>query len=130
MVFFPPRSFPPLPLIPDDVAICDFMLDEKHGRSTFSSSQHPYTCGLSGKSYSWLEVRDRVDYLSRALAQEFNWHPNRGTEWDKVAACFLVNTVGCRLVFCCSMTCVYTDTSMIYRLIIYRYTGPFIDWLL
>ncbi|GAM34962.1 hypothetical protein TCE0_015r02893 [Talaromyces pinophilus] len=93
MVFFPPRSFPPLPLIPDDVAICDFMLDEKHGRTTFSNSQNPYTCGLSGKSYSWLEVRDRVDYLSRALAKEFNWHPNRGTEWDKVAACFLVNTI-------------------------------------
>ncbi|RAO70812.1 uncharacterized protein BHQ10_006824 [Talaromyces amestolkiae] len=93
MVFFPPRSFPPLPLIPDDVAICDFMLDEQHGRSAFSNSQNPFTCGLSGKSYSWLEVRDRVDYLARALAQEFNWHPNRGSEWDKVAACFLVNTI-------------------------------------
>ena len=93
MVFYPPRSFPPLPLIPDDLAICDFMLDEGHGRAPFAKSQNPYTCGLSGKSYSWTEVKDRVDYLSRALAKEFNWHPNRGSEWDKVAACFLLNTV-------------------------------------
>ncbi|EED12934.1 phenylacetyl-CoA ligase, putative [Talaromyces stipitatus ATCC 10500] len=93
MVFFPPRSFPPLPLIPDDVAICDFMLDERYGRFSLSESQNPFTCGLSGKSYSWLEVRNRVDYLSRALSKEFNWHPNRGTEWDKVAACFLLNTI-------------------------------------
>lgn len=93
MVFFPPRSFLPLPLIPDDVAICDFMLDEKHGRFTCSNSKNPFTCGLSGKSYSWLEVTGRVDYLSRTLAKEFNWHPNRGTEWDKVAACFLLNTI-------------------------------------
>lgn len=93
MVFYPPRSFPPLPVIPDDVAICDFMLDEKHGRYPLSQSLHPFTCGLSGKTYSWLEVKDRVDYLSRALSKDLDWLPNRGSEWDKVAACFLVNTV-------------------------------------
>lgn len=93
MVFYPPRSVPPLPLIPDDVAICDFMLDDKHRRYPLNDSLRPYICGLSGKSYSWLEVKERVDYLSRALAKEFDFHPNQGTEWDKVVATFLVNTI-------------------------------------
>jgi hypothetical protein len=93
MVFFPPRIYPPLPLIPDDIPICDFMLEERHGRYPLGYSRDPFTCGITGKSYSWLEVRDRVDFLSRALAKEFGWDPNQGTEWDKVAGAFLLNTV-------------------------------------
>jgi hypothetical protein len=93
MVFYPPRSVLPLSVVPDDVAICDFILDEKHGRFPLRKSLSPFICGLSGKSYSWLEVKERVDYLSRALANEFVWRPNQDTEWDKVAACLLVNTV-------------------------------------
>ncbi|KAH8702438.1 putative phenylacetyl-CoA ligase [Talaromyces proteolyticus] len=93
MVFYPPRSIPPLPLVPDTIPVCDFMLDEAHGRCPLSSSLHPFTCGLTGKTYSWLEVKDRVDHLSRALAREFGWHPNQGSEWDKVAASFLLNTI-------------------------------------
>lgn len=94
MVFYPPASVPPLPPVPDDVAICDFMLDERHGRYPLGYSRDPFTCGLSGKSYSFLEVVERVDFLSRALAKEFGWQPNRGTEWDKVAGVFSLNTVG------------------------------------
>ncbi len=36
---------------------------------------------------------DRVDYLARALSNEFGWHPNEGTEWDKVIGIFALNTV-------------------------------------
>ncbi|KKA21420.1 Long-chain-fatty-acid--CoA ligase [Rasamsonia emersonii CBS 393.64] len=93
MVFYPPASVPPLPPVPDDVAICDFMLDERHGRYPLGYSRDPFTCGLSGKSYSFLEVVERVDFLSRALAKEFGWQPNRGTEWDKVAGVFSLNTI-------------------------------------
>ncbi|OKL57701.1 hypothetical protein UA08_07065 [Talaromyces atroroseus] len=99
MVFYPPRSVPPLSIIPDDVAICDFMLSDEHGRYPLHKSPDPFTCGLTGKSYSWLEVKERVDCLSRALASEFNWSPNKGTEWDKVAACFLVNTIDTLTLF-------------------------------
>jgi hypothetical protein len=94
MVFYPPASAPQLPPIPDGISLCDFMLNERYGRYALGYSRDAFTCGLSGKSYSSLDVADRVDFLSRALAKEFGWEPNRGTEWDKVAGYFSVNTVG------------------------------------
>jgi hypothetical protein len=36
---------------------------------------------------------DRVEHLARALSKELGWQPNRGTEWDKVAGIFALNTV-------------------------------------
>ena len=56
-------------------------------------SKAPYTCGLSGAEHSALEVRERVENLAKGLAKEFNWHPNQGTEWDKVIGVFTFNTV-------------------------------------
>ena len=70
------------------------MLDEKYGRHPLEQSWPPFTCGMSGKEYSAVEVRERVDNLAKALAEEFNWQPNKGTEWDKVIGVFTVNTVG------------------------------------
>lgn len=94
MVFYPPAWVPELPYVPDDVPICDFMFDEKHGRAPVNSSKHPFTCGLSGRTYSASKVAERVDFLARALAKEFNWNPNQGSEWDKVAAIYSLNSVG------------------------------------
>jgi hypothetical protein len=93
MVFHPPKGAPALQSPPDNVAICDFMLDERYGRYPLGYSKDPFTCGITGKSYSALETVDRVEYLASALAKEFGWHPNRGTEWDKVVGIFSVNTV-------------------------------------
>ncbi|GAD93958.1 phenylacetyl-CoA ligase, putative [Paecilomyces variotii No. 5] len=93
MVFYPPRSFPPLPSVPDSIPISEFMLDERYGRSALSTSLNPFTCGLSGRTHSWLEVLERVDYLARGIARELAWQPNKGTEWDKVVGCFLLNTI-------------------------------------
>lgn len=93
MVFYPPSWTKNVPHIPDDVPICDFMLQDLHGRHPLGYSRDPFTCGLTKKSYSALDVVDRVDYLSRALAKELGWQPNQGTEWDKVVAVFSVNTV-------------------------------------
>lgn len=59
-------------------------------------SNNPFTCGATGKTYSTLEVKDRVDYLARGLAKELGFQPNQGTEWDKVIAVFSVNTVSLR----------------------------------
>jgi len=56
-------------------------------------SKNPYTCGLTGVTYTASEQVERVDYLARALAKEFKWHPNQGTEWDKVCGLFALNTV-------------------------------------
>ncbi|KAL8706179.1 MAG: hypothetical protein Q9201_000757 [Fulgogasparrea decipioides] len=69
------------------------MLDEQYGRRPLDDSRPPFTCGLTGAQYSAPEVKDRVDKLARALSKELGWQPNKGTEWDKVAGVFSVNTI-------------------------------------
>ena len=94
MPFNPPSWAPKLPVDPyDSITICDFMLDENYGRHPLGYSNNPFTCGLTGKTYTSLEVKDRVDYLARGLAKELGFAPNKGSEWDKVIAVFSVNTV-------------------------------------
>ncbi|KAI9771790.1 MAG: hypothetical protein M1840_001560 [Geoglossum simile] len=94
MVFTSPEWVLELPFDPpDSIPISDFMLDEQHGRYPLAQSKPPFTCGISGAEYTALQVRDRVDFLARALAKQFGWHPNQGTEWDKVIGVFSVNTI-------------------------------------
>lgn len=69
------------------------MLEEDYGRRPLATSEPPFTCGLSGLEYSASEVKQRVENLSRSLAVELGWAPDVGTEWDKVAAVFALNTV-------------------------------------
>jgi hypothetical protein len=93
MVFLPDQRFGPLGHVPDDLPISEFMLNEKYGRVPHAQSRDPYTCGLTGQTYSSREVVDRVDHIARGLAKEFGWSPNQGTEFDKTLAVFSVNTV-------------------------------------
>ena len=94
MVFTAPPWVPKLPFDPpDSIPISEFMLNEEYGRHPLSKSKPPFTCGLTGAEYSALEVRERVDKLARALSKELGWAANKGTEWDKVAGIFSVNTV-------------------------------------
>jgi acyl-CoA synthetase (AMP-forming)/AMP-acid ligase II len=94
MPFYPPSWVPKLPSDPlDSIPICDFMLDEHYGRHPLGYSNNPFACGLSGKTYTSLEVRERVEHLARGLAKELGLQPNNGSEWDKVIAVFSVNTV-------------------------------------
>lgn len=92
-MYLPDKRFGQLGTVPDSISIHEFMLNEKYGRVAHNSSRDPYTCGLTGKSYSSREVVDRVDQIARGLAKEFGWAPNQGTEWDKTLAVFSVNTV-------------------------------------
>ena len=69
------------------------MWDENYDRHPLGYSKAPFTCGLSGKGYSALEVKERIDLLSRGLSKELGLDPNQGTEWDKVIGVFSVNTV-------------------------------------
>jgi hypothetical protein len=69
------------------------MLGEHFGRHPLGIARNPFTCGLTGKTYSSLEVKERVDYLARGLAKELGFRPNEGSDWDKVIAVFSVNTV-------------------------------------
>ncbi|KAJ5689000.1 Acyl-CoA ligase inpC [Penicillium macrosclerotiorum] len=93
MVFLPDEKLDPLGAIPDSIPINEFMLNERYGRVAHDSSRDPFTCGLTGKTYSSREVVDRVDHIARGLAKEFGWAPNEGTEWDKTLAVFSVNTI-------------------------------------
>lgn len=95
MVFQAPEWVPKLDVstIPDDIPLCDLILSEKHGRLPFAKSRNPFTCGLSGKTYSYDVVIDRVDALAAALSKEMGWQPNNGTEWDKCVGIFSLNTI-------------------------------------
>ncbi|CBY02352.1 similar to phenylacetyl-CoA ligase [Plenodomus lingam JN3] len=94
MPFTPPTWVPQLPYDPpDSISVSQFMLDDIYERHPLGYSNNPFTCGLTGKTYSSLDVRDRVDYLARGLAKELGFEPNKGSEWDKVIAVFSVNTL-------------------------------------
>jgi ribosome assembly protein SQT1 len=93
MVFKSPWSIPPLPDIPDSIPLCNFMFDEQYGRCPISKSRDAYTCGLTGRSISAQEQRDRVEYLARSLTHEFGWQVNENSEFDKVVGVFATNTV-------------------------------------
>lgn len=93
MGFLPAKSTGELPPVPDDIPINEFMLNEKYGRAPAAVSRDPFTCGISKKSYSTQELTERVDLLARAIAKEFNWSPNKGSEWDKTIGIFSLNTV-------------------------------------
>lgn len=69
------------------------MLNEKYGRQSFKSSRNPFTCGISGKSYTVSQQAQRVELLARTLSKELGWQPNTGTEWEKVMGIFSLNTV-------------------------------------
>ena len=69
------------------------MFNEKYDRQPYSRSLPAYTCGLSGKSYSAEDVRQRADHLARAISKELGWEANTGTEYDKVACIYSVNNV-------------------------------------
>lgn len=94
MVFTAPQWVSKLPFDPpDSIPICDFVFDEKYGRQSLNKALDPFLCGITTKSYSAVEVRDRVELLARGLAKETGWNPNKGSEWDKVVGIFAVNTV-------------------------------------
>ncbi|EFQ26604.1 AMP-binding enzyme [Colletotrichum graminicola] len=94
MVFTSPKWVPQLPIDPPDtITIAEFMSNEKYGRYPIAEARNPYTCGLSGKSYTASEVKQRTDYMARALSKKLDFAPNEGTEWDKVIALFSLNTI-------------------------------------
>ncbi|PNP82033.1 hypothetical protein FNYG_04594 [Fusarium nygamai] len=95
MVFESPawaRALPPVPL-PDSITVEEFMYSEKHGRKSLELSRNPYTCGLTGQTYTVVEVRERVDSMARAIAKRLDWSVANGMEWDKVACVFSWNTI-------------------------------------
>ncbi|KAG4252962.1 hypothetical protein FPRO03_08411 [Fusarium proliferatum] len=94
MVFTSPSWVPNLPIDPpDSIPIAEFMKNEAYGRQPIAKSRHPFTCGITGRSYSSPEQFERSESFARALAKRLQWQPNEGTPWDKVLAIFSLNTI-------------------------------------
>jgi len=94
MVFYPPSWVPKLPIDPpDSIPVSEFILNEKYGRVPYAESRNFYTCGVTGQTFKPLEVKERVEYLARGLADALGWKVNEGSEWDKVVGVFSANTV-------------------------------------
>ncbi|KAH8688456.1 hypothetical protein BGZ61DRAFT_533234 [Ilyonectria robusta] len=96
MVFTAPEWVPQLPFeIPDSITIAEFMRNEQYGRYPVAESRNPYTCGLTGKTYSAAEVVKREDWMARAIAKRlgFDTFDRDSTEWDKVVGLFSFNTI-------------------------------------
>ncbi|KAJ3525176.1 hypothetical protein NM208_g11752 [Fusarium decemcellulare] len=94
MVFTPPPSTPKLPFDPpDSVSIPEFVFTENYARKPFAKSRNPYTCGISGKTYTTAEVIEREDLLARALAKRLGYDAGEGTEWDRVVGVYSLNTI-------------------------------------
>lgn len=69
------------------------MNTEAFGRAAFAQSRNPYTCGITGRGFTAADVAQRVDSLAKALAETLGWSVHDGSEWDKVACVFSINTV-------------------------------------
>ncbi|KLO84718.1 Uncharacterized protein LW93_4998 [Fusarium fujikuroi] len=94
MVFTPPSWVPKLPIDPpDSISLHEFMTSEAYGRLPIAKSRNPFTCGITGRTYSVVEAHQRADFLARALAKRLDFSPNEGVEWDKVISIFSVNTI-------------------------------------
>ncbi|RYO79927.1 hypothetical protein DL766_007431 [Monosporascus sp. MC13-8B] len=94
MVFTPPSSAPTLPFDPPDaIPIHEFWSNDRYGRMPFEKSRNPFTCGLTGKTYTSAEMALRFELLARALAARLGWHPNHETPWDKVVGVFSLNSI-------------------------------------
>ncbi|KAL2180936.1 uncharacterized protein P884DRAFT_216630 [Thermothelomyces heterothallicus CBS 202.75] len=94
MVFYPPPWVPKLPFDPpDSITIGEFMRNEIYGRRPISKSRNPFTCGLTGKTYTAIESYQRSDEIAKALSKIMGWQPNADSPWDKVIAVFSFNTI-------------------------------------
>ncbi|OTA93371.1 hypothetical protein M434DRAFT_30999 [Hypoxylon sp. CO27-5] len=94
MVFTPPPWVPQLPFEPpDSIPIHEFWSSERYGRQPLSRSRNPYTCGITGKTYTAAEMTERYQLLARSLAKRLGWRPNEETPWDKVVGLFSFNSI-------------------------------------
>ncbi|KAK5626800.1 hypothetical protein RRF57_002515 [Xylaria bambusicola] len=78
---------------PDSIPIHEFVGDERYARQPFNRSQNPFTCGLTGKTFTHAEFHERQELLARSLSKRMGWRPNEDTPWDKVVGLYSLNTV-------------------------------------
>lgn len=69
------------------------MKNEVYGRRPIDKSRNPWTCGLTGKTYTAKQAFERTELLAKALHKIMGWEPNADLPWDKVICVFSVNTI-------------------------------------
>jgi hypothetical protein len=103
MVFSSPSWVPRIPCeIPDSIPVGQFALEGNTSLPPQCGGRPPFVCAITGKSYSTKVLVDRVEFLSRSLAQELGWSPNEGEPEDKVVGIYSWNTVGDTRLHCSS----------------------------
>ncbi|KAL4869853.1 hypothetical protein BDV12DRAFT_208180 [Aspergillus spectabilis] len=94
MIFSSPSWVPDIPCeIPDSITVGQFALQGNASLPPQSGGKHPFVDAITGKSYSSKTLVERVEVLSRSLAQEFGWSPNEGAPEDKVVGIYSWNTL-------------------------------------
>ncbi|KAL7790798.1 hypothetical protein V8C37DRAFT_384060 [Trichoderma ceciliae] len=93
MVFTPPSWTPQLPDPPDSITVEEFIRHEKHGRYPLAIARNPYTCGITGKTYSAAQVVERTDLMARAIGKRLGFKPDEETEWERVVAIYSANAI-------------------------------------
>ncbi|KAF5602572.1 26S proteasome non-ATPase regulatory subunit 12 [Fusarium pseudocircinatum] len=97
MVFTPPDWVPHLPFgeldPPDSISIGEFLTNENFGRYPISKSRNPFTCGLTGRTFTTTEFNERKECLAKTLKQRLDWEPNTGSPFEKTACVHCVNTI-------------------------------------
>ncbi|KAL6872000.1 hypothetical protein J3F83DRAFT_733398 [Trichoderma novae-zelandiae] len=96
MPFTTPSYVSKLPFDPpESTPIHEFLFGDegKYGGHPIADSLAPFTCGITGRSYSAAEVKNRIEWLSAALAADLGFEVNSGSEFDKVIGLFSVNTI-------------------------------------
>ncbi|KAL4962934.1 acyl--CoA ligase [Aspergillus stella-maris] len=94
MVYSSPSWVPRIPCeIPDDVTVGQLALNGNANLPPQCGGKPPFVDAINGKAYDTKTLLQRVDYLSRSLAQELGWSPNEGNPEDKVVAIYSWNTL-------------------------------------
>lgn len=84
------------------------MMNNEHLPCSLERARNPFTCGISGRTFTALQQKERVDILKRSLSKELGFKVNEGTEWDKVVGIYAFNTVSETLLFSsysCQLEC-------------------------
>ncbi|KAL7944963.1 hypothetical protein V8C42DRAFT_353279 [Trichoderma barbatum] len=93
MVFHSPSWVPSMPIDPpDSISIAEFMSNDCYGRYPIAKTRNPFTCGLTGNTFTALEVVEREHCLARAISKRLNFN-YESSEWERVVAIFSLNTI-------------------------------------
>ncbi|KAF5615764.1 phenylacetyl ligase [Fusarium sp. NRRL 25303] len=69
---------------PQNCSIEDFLLEEQYGRHPIQASLNPFTCGITSKTRTTVEVKQLVTELAQGLADKLGWHTIPSDQLERV----------------------------------------------